>query len=181
MKDCIRTISRQLKSARKETLTGRHSWHPSPSRSSSEAIMPGGKIRETSCWWSQSDPRSQRTCACCGEVGKKRRDTQGAVQFREERERPRWWTAGICCESWRCVHHQPRDIFKVGAEGRIVDFLLRTPALGRGTKESKGWADSPYRSPNNEAEAQGEQALLWAWCQLLCEVFSACFKESYTT
>lgn len=30
-----------------KTLTGRLSWHPSPSRSSSEAIMLGGKIRET--------------------------------------------------------------------------------------------------------------------------------------
>lgn len=46
MKDPICSISRQLKSACKKTLAGGHSWHPPLCRSSSEAIMLGGKIRE---------------------------------------------------------------------------------------------------------------------------------------
>lgn len=42
---------RQLKSACKKSLTGGHSWHPSLSRSISEAIMLEGKNEQTSCWW----------------------------------------------------------------------------------------------------------------------------------
>lgn len=97
--------------------------------------MLGGKIRETSCWWSQNDPRSQRTCACRGEEAK----GLPRWEFREERETKAMNGRNMLWELDMNASSADGNI--QSGRGRLDSRIFvkgRTPALGRGIKESKG-------------------------------------------
>lgn len=143
----------------KKSLTGGHSWHPSLSRSISEVIMLEGKNKQTSYGWSKMI-LEVKTCAAHVKWGRRKGILRWEFSTAKRDHRDMLWKLNMI--SWW-------KYYKWEIKAGLFKFCGgKNSTLREVDRESKSWADSSYCSPANEAEAQGEQALLWAWCQLLC-------------
>lgn len=93
---CICSIGRQLKSACKKSLAGGDSWHPSLSRSISEAIMLKGKNKQTSCWWSKKI-LEVKTCAAHMKWGRSKGIPRWEFSTAKRDHRDMLWKLNMIC------------------------------------------------------------------------------------